>query len=437
MEVVSSTIDTMADEQILKLKEKFTEDESIRSYECYEYQPITGTQLNNSGEIRITVESQDEFFHPHDSYLVFEGKLVKVAASAVYADADVVTLTSNALMYIFSNIKYELSGHDTESINYPGQATTMFGLLKYSNNFSKSQGLNQCWYKDTSTTADLTTNLGIKLRQDYIIKSSEPNGSFSFAIPMKHIFGFCEDYNRIIYGMKQMITLVRAGDDDAIFRATAADAGKCVLEKVSWFLPRVLPNDNEKFALMRMIESKSIIDVGFRRRQCDTITVPQSTSFTWRLSVRASPERAAYVIIGFQTDKANDQKKNPSIFDNCNVKNMYIMLNSTRYPAIDFNADFAKHHISRLYKEVSDFIPSYYGTDGQSNIDPSDYISLYPLFVFNVSKQSEGMKGGITDLTVKMEFSSNVAANTQSFALVISDRLLKFQSDGSKMNVVI
>ena len=427
----------MADDHILQLKNQYSEDDSIRSYEFLEYQPITGTQLNNSGEIRITVESHDDFFHPHESYLLFEGDLVKDALGALYGDGDAVTLTNNGLMYLFSNIKYELSGQEIESINYPGQGTSMLGLLKYSDDFSKSQALNQCWFKDTSDVAALATNKGFKVRQAYIVQSPTPKGSFSFIVPMKHIFGFCEDYDKIIYGMKQMITLVRTSDNDAIYRATAAGKGKVVLNKVSWFLPRVIPNDKEKFALYKMIESKPLIDVGFRMRQCDTITVPQSTSFTWRLSVKASPERTSYVIIVFQTDKSGDQEKNPAVFDNCNVKNMYIMLNSTRYPAMDFNANFTKNQISRLYKEVSNFIPNYYGLDGQSNIDPADYKALFPLFIFNVSKQSERMKGGITDLTVKMEFTVNVPANTQSFALVISDRLLKFQSDGSKMNVVL
>ena len=36
------------------------------------------------------------------------------------------------------------------------------------------------------------------------------------------------------------------------------------------------------------------------------------------------------------------------------------------------------------------------------------------------------------DLTVKMEFSADVPADTQAYALVISDRMLKFNSDGIK-----
>ena len=71
----------------------------------------------------------------------------------------------------------------------------MLGLLKYSDEFSKSKGLNKLWYKDTSTDAN-NDNTGFKIRREYVIKNSDPKGSFSFKIPQRHIFGFCEDYDR-------------------------------------------------------------------------------------------------------------------------------------------------------------------------------------------------------------------------------------------------
>ena len=56
--------------------------------------------------------------------------------------------------------------------------------------------------------------------------------------------------------------------------------------------------------------------------------------------------------------------------------------------------------------------------------------------MFDVSKQSERLAEGVVDLTVKMEFSENVPADTQAYTLVISDRMLKFKSYGSKMSVL-
>ena len=140
----------MAD--ILKFTETPIIDESIEEYEYHEYEPITGTSLNNGGDVRISIESQDVFTHPSESYLIFDGRLTKADGTA-YVNADEVALTHNAIMHLFSRIEYHLSNQLMESLNYPGQATTMLGQLKYPDDFSKAQGLNQLWYKDTATSA--------------------------------------------------------------------------------------------------------------------------------------------------------------------------------------------------------------------------------------------------------------------------------------------
>ena len=121
-------------------------------------------------------------------------------------------------MHIFSRIEYHLSNQLIEPINYPGQAITMLGLLKYTDDFSKAQGLNQLWYKDTATTAVKAHNNGFAARHAYLIQSPIVKVIFSFRIPMKHIFGFCEYYDKIVYVLKHSLTLVRKTDDDAIFR---------------------------------------------------------------------------------------------------------------------------------------------------------------------------------------------------------------------------
>ena len=140
----------MAD--ILKFTETPLIDESIEEYEYHEYDPITGTNLNNGGDSRISIELQDVLTHPIKSYLIFEGRLTKDDGTA-YANADEVFLANNAIMQLFNRIEHHLSNQLIESLNYPGQATTMFGLLKNPDNYSKAQGLNEVRYKDTATIA--------------------------------------------------------------------------------------------------------------------------------------------------------------------------------------------------------------------------------------------------------------------------------------------
>ena len=137
----------MAD--ILKFTDTPIIDESIEEYEFHECEPITGTSIHYGGDIRISIESHDIFTHPSESYLIFEGRLTKTDGTP-YVNADEVALTNNAIMHLFSRIEYHLSNQLIESLNHPGQATTMVGLLKYPDDFLKAQGLNQLWYKDNS-----------------------------------------------------------------------------------------------------------------------------------------------------------------------------------------------------------------------------------------------------------------------------------------------
>ena len=113
------------------------------------------------------------------------------------------------------------------------------------------------------------------------------------------------------------------------------------------------------------------------------------------------------------------------------------MLNSDRYPADDYNLSFANQKFSRVYGDAALFGVKFFGIYElitQSNITPSDYKTLYPLFTFDVSKQKENLKSSAVDIQIKANFTENVPANTRAFALVISDKILSFQSN--KMSVI-
>ena len=233
---------------IFRITEPIPTNTSIDRYDDIEYEPVAGTNLNASGQdIRLYIQTQDIFTHPSKSYLIIEGHLTKVNGTA-YGDDNFISLMNNAMIHLFKRIRYDLSGHEIENIVHPGQATTMLGLLKYADDFSKSKGLNQSWYKDTSAAAAVV-NTGFKIRRDYIIKDFNPKGSFGFKVPLKYIFGFCEDYDKVVYGFKHELTLTRNDDNDAIFKDGGVDRGKITLSKISWFMPHVIPSDRDKMEL--------------------------------------------------------------------------------------------------------------------------------------------------------------------------------------------
>ena len=92
-----------------------------------------------------------------------------------------------------------------------------------------------------------------------------------------------------------------------------------------------------------------------------------------------------------------------------------------------------------MYGDAALYEVKFFGMDEfitQSKITPSDYKTLSILFTFDVNKQKEKLKSSVVHIQIKVNFTENFPANTRAFALVISVKMLSFQSDGNKMSVI-
>ena len=196
-------------------------------------------------------------------------------------------------------------------------------------------------------------------------------------------------------------------------------------------MPCVHPNDVKKFSLYKSIESKIVLDAAFRMRQCNIAEIPaQTLAFDWK---------SRHVLIAFQSDRLGNQDKNPCLFDHLSATQISVVLNDTTYPARDVIADFKKRRYVEYYKMFYEFARDYYGLDPLTVgnfVDIITYKKEFPVLYFDVSKQNERVSQSVVDIKIRIRFAENVGANVVAYALVISDRLLKFQSDGKKMNVI-
>ena len=152
-------------------------------------------------------------------------------------------------------------------------------------------------------------------------------------------------------------------------------------------------------------------------------------TFDWRFGVRTASEKPRHVLFAFQSNRSGNQDKNPSLFDHLSATQVIVVSNGTTYPARDIIADFKKQR----YVEYN------YGMDPltvSNVVDIITYKEEFPVFYFDVSKEREGVSQSVVDIKIRMRFAETVGANVVAYALVISDRRLKFQSDGKKMNVI-
>ena len=178
-------------------------------------------------------------------------------------------------------------------------------------------------------------NTGFVLRHSYLINNLTENntGYFTAMIPLKDIFGFIRNYDKIWYGMQLDLKLNRTSNDDAIFKInTVNDAGKIILEIISWSNPHVSPSLIAQNNLYNIIQNESKINAGFLARQCESTPVNQTSKFDWNLVVASVNQKTRYVIVGFEAGRSVNQDAYTACFDQFNLKNAFITLKLGKIP---------------------------------------------------------------------------------------------------------
>ncbi|XP_052818094.1 uncharacterized protein LOC128244118 [Mya arenaria] len=190
-----------------------------------------------------------------------------------------------------------------------------------------------------------------------------------------------------------------SGEDEA----GAVQKGKYGTDSVPFTLVEKHPNkmkEKEKRVNEYLVNEegldKATLPIGYRMRQCEHITVPQITNFTWRLGVKSSPEKPRWVIIGFQTEKDNNQLKNPDIFDNVNVRNMMVTLNSTRYPC-------DRHPDLRIQAKKFQNIRGIFVPKRLHHIYTSEKIKIIQKEIESLTRGSESIQKEIKSLTTGLK----------------------------------
>ena len=443
---------------ILDINEPHLFDESIQSMQYYQFTPATQQNNNTVGHaIKIDINAQDIYILPSKSYLSIKGQIRRADNNNAFAAGPDITLINNAMMYLFTEIKYDIGSTNIEKISTPGQVTSIFGYLSQPDDFNTSSGLKYCWSKDTvnhASSAEFAANVGApaagytparngEYNQGFaarkgLLTSSNPLGHFSFIVPFTHIFGFGE-YQKVIYGQKHTLTLTRGSDTQALYKANAVNDGKVDITHISWEMPELGLSPEYLAAMRSLIESKVTIPLAFRARSSEQITVSQTRNFTWRMSVTGGVEKPRWIVVAFQTDRSETQEQNPAVFDNLQLTNTYITLKSERYPSGDIITNYTTNDYAKLYDMFDDFKKNYYGIDslvGGTQVNFPAFKTLFPIIVFDVRKQNERLKSGVVDIQAKFQFGANVPANTTAYAIMISDRFFKMASDGKNMTVV-
>ena len=393
--------------EILDTKSPIIFDDSISSYEYHVHQPYAASNFNNNDKIRIIIQNQEHYLLPCRSLIHVQGKLVKPNGAQVTKTK----LVNNAICHLFSEIRYIFSTEVIDDCKNPGITSLMKG------------------YPSVTPNNVVSLEKGGWLHDEANQSIEDANGNFDIIMPLKLLFGFSEDYERIVVYMKHELILVRSNNDTNAIIQTEEENFKIHLSKIEWLMPYVLLPDKNKINMLRYIEKNPEITIGFRSWDLYEYPIlPETTKHLWTVKTSSQLEKPRFVIVGFQTGRNRVTTANASHFDHCKLSNIKLYLNSQSYPYNNLNIDMKNNAFSIIYEMFKNFQVSYYNKDlSETIIGKTGFKENVPLFIIDCSKQNETLKYSPVDIRLEFEALSNFPKNTTAFCLILHDRIFSYK----------
>lgn len=386
---------------ILDIKNSIDQYDDITSQQFHTYAPYT-TSFNNNDEIRITIQSQDLIVLPAQSYIYIDFSTAKHDGTP-FADDEAI-FAYNFTAHMFSEMRYELNGIEIDRNKCPGITSSMKCLVACKSEDERSYVL----FNENSNKAIAV-------------------GTYRMLIPLRFIFGFCDDFRKVIMNSKHELILVRSRSNENIYQANS-DMLKLTINKIYWKMPHVSLSDRAKLSMLKLISRNDSLYIPFRSWDLYELPVlPTTNRHTWSVKTTSQVRKPRYVIVAFQTNR-NNIITDSSEFDHCNISNIKLYLNNERYPYDDFNLKMTENHFHELYYMVQNIQQSYYNEISFYN--PTGYdltnFSKKPVFAFDCTRSDESVKAGMVDVRLELEASTNFAPNTAAYCLIIHDNLVRY-----------
>lgn len=387
---------------ILEVKKPVIQGDDIISHQYHTYAPYS-TAFNNNDEVRITIQSQDLYVLPSESYLHIEFTVSKRDRTAIAENEAI--FSHMFISNLFSEMRYELNGFEIDKCKKPGITCLMklFAACK----------------QEDKTALDL---FGLYSSTQIAARTYE------MILPLRLLFGFCDDFNKIILNSKHELILVRSRSNDNLYVA-AADSLQFDVRKIQWKVPHILLSDRAKLSMLKTVSRNDDLFLPYRSWDLYELpVVPQTTRNTWSVKTTSQVNKPRYVIVAFQTNRNQVIASDSSKFDHCNISNIKLYLNNDRFPYDDLNLNFTDskyHELMLMYSKIQE---SYYNGTSAPNPILMGYTDFTDrvLFAFDCTRTDEYVKPGMVDVRLEIEARQNIPANTTAYCLIIHDNLVRY-----------
>lgn len=407
----------MVGSSILNINALAVSDDSIIRKEIYPYSPYT-TTYKNSDEIRIAIQSQDSYLLPCESFLYIQ---ITAHTSGTHATAhNEINFVNNFASFLFSDVRYELNGVEIDRVRNIGRASTMKLMIA-----SRSSEL--VGYKSFCDAMASTSPRGMKAT-DAEAADPFPTTTYDIILPLSSWFGFCDDYRKVILNCKHELILNRSANSLNCIAGGSAAVGATKIElrmdKIQWKMPHVTLSDKFKLGMLNYLSKNRKITI--QHRSMDLVEYPQlsqTSSHMWQVKTVSHVNRPRFVVVGFQTNRDNLITANSSQFDDANVREIRLHLNSQIYPYNMNEINLKAGQYAELFDMYSHIHSSYYNGAEAANPFGSSFLDYQscPVFAFDTTRADESLIDSAVDVKVEIKTHENIPEKTTAFCLIVYD----------------
>ena len=394
---------------------------STKKEDYFKVNAITGTDWNTNGTKSFEINNQQTYLNLSESFLLCKFKFTKAGNNTN------ATLVNDFFWKMFDSVRLYIGTQEVEAVDYVSAVSEMMKFTLYTFSDRMGKGSVEGFIPDMSTGTN--TDPGYIQRKGMYNDDTKAENSFTVAVPLKGIFGFC-DHDKVLYGLKIRFQLQRNDNENRLLFGVGSafgDQNKFVIEEMSWYISEYTPNLKTEEMLNRRLNSKKPLSVSYLKRRCQHVKLNQTT-YTWNLGVLEGKPRYLWMIFK-KPDGDTATDKNNALSDNAKVKQLRVSLDGTFYPRDRLEINWEKNDFAEAYKSYQKVCES--NGNKEPILDMTAFKSLYTIYAFDLSAQKETIKSNRVDTSLYIERGESEEVDT--YCLLLEETELQINTDNGVM----
>lgn len=285
-------------------------------------------------------------------------------------------------------------------------------------------------------------NVGLQKRAN-LVSGSQLASAW---IPLKNMYLFLRGFDKVTRGLRHRFVLNRQDDNQMLQKFGNQANRKVSIEYISAWIPRLKPDLETLNVIQKQLVSNDMVDINFTDLtlfRSANLLIGQASNTALQLATTTKKPVKVWVVFQKKERVDDSQTVNKRVFDFLGTTAIQCRLNGKIFPMYEykFEAGNPQVGINRAYNAFLNSGHKMVGHDGSSLIDVQTWLSLYPVFYFDLEHQDEDLfkTQKYAELEIRWSNQAQVtaAAGYHIYCIYESERLIKLKGVAGSLALVM